>query len=104
VESYLFRETGAWQRFIANAEMLPVDSSSVFVRPYGVTVSAFTVVRQPDTAGDSAVTAGITGRVQRIPLMRDDQTRSPFSGILRTFEANRQGLIRAYPDVFRVSG
>jgi hypothetical protein len=78
VEQYLFQEPGQWRRFWENVSMLPLDSSSTFIR---------------------SVNAGSYGRIGGYG-MRFQSLLGPMAETVRAFG---QGHLRYYNDVIRMS-
>ncbi len=78
VEQYLFQDAGQWRRFYRNVGLLPLDSSSMFIR---------------------SVNAGSYGRIGGYG-MRFESLTSSMEDLIKGFDENR---IRYYDDVIRVS-
>jgi hypothetical protein len=88
VEQYLFGPTGAAQRFYENVATLPLDSTSLFIRPLTGTQ---TVMRYAVVAPDGMTIPGaVAGRAP--PASVGTQV----CPILRFLQANRQGMIRSF--------
>jgi hypothetical protein len=88
VESYLFREFGAADRFYANIASLPLDSTSTFIRP-GLSGGL----------GPAQVIVALDGR----PVVVSSRGGSPMSAselcpILAFLRAHAEGRIRSYAE------
>src|SRR5215831_3494377 len=123
VEQYLFRSTGAAQRFYENVQALPIDSTSTFIRsvpPFGLALgSAVSIlggppfaiasgsshsysVRVVDSAGVSIVSTTTTDSTGKEVTTRTvDSTTSPRRSpleIFRSLRARDDSTLRAQAD------
>jgi hypothetical protein len=85
VESYLFRN-GVWRDFYANVATLPLDSGSVFIRPYGPVGAAGSALTVVDGVIQRSGGAGSTSSGSG-PLTRE--ALCPIVPFLRAYDANR---------------
>jgi hypothetical protein len=68
VEQYL-KQNGIWQQFCANVATMPLDDTSVFIRPSGTASTMSVVMTRPAAAGRGATyTTPTTGRTTLFPI------------------------------------
>jgi hypothetical protein len=83
VEQYLKRN-GVWQTFCGNVATMPLDASSVFIRPGGMGATTFSTI----IVNGQTITAGRGAPQPPLPSGNLTSFRDPFSSIAQEVTAN----------------
>jgi hypothetical protein len=99
VEQYLFTPDSKWRSFYENVGRLPLDSSSVFIRPTGDGVAPWEAVSPPQPSASSRPQAPGVG-LDTIPARMSPRNGTPqLCPILSFLELVRESRIGRFSDV-----